>query len=359
MKTSIILPVVVLGIFGNILIIHVLIHNRPMRTPTNLLIGNMAAADLLSLLIHPWVIMIYESFQNYELGPIVCRGESAVECSVLIASVISMSAITYDRLTAIVLPKETRLTLKGARIVMVITWLTGVLLSIPITLYRQYKERHWKNFVEMYCTENTLIINIYWYVMITVLVWLPLSIQIICYISIFIKLNKYEKVVQESLQNQHVSYKKRAARMMFVVTIMFMICRLPFTGLIIYRHQLIESKELGSNNNIMNQTKGGYHTLWFISKYLMYVNSSLNPIIYGVTNEKFRKAFKITEFSKWLFPSSDIITTKTNCHMKATQETSTRLSIFVFFKRKLKIQEELGMGKKKESTEKSGCIVYK
>ncbi|CAH1968966.1 unnamed protein product [Acanthoscelides obtectus] len=91
----------------------------------------------------------------------------------------------------------------------------------------------------------------------------------------------------------------------------------------------------------------------------MYVNSSLNPIIYGVTNEKFRKAFKITEFSKWLFPSSDIITTKTNCHMKATQETSTRLSIFVFFKRKLKIQEELGMGKKKESTEKSGCIVYK
>ncbi|VEN54748.1 unnamed protein product [Callosobruchus maculatus] len=78
-EMAIIFPVVVLGIFGNILIIHVLVHNPPMRTPTNLLIGNMAAADLLSLLIHPWVILTYDFFQNYQLGPIVCRGEAAVE----------------------------------------------------------------------------------------------------------------------------------------------------------------------------------------------------------------------------------------------------------------------------------------
>lgn len=59
--------------------------------------------------------------------------------SLLLASVISVSAISYDRLTAIVLPRETRLTRNGAKIVMVVTWIAGSLISIPLFLYRTYK----------------------------------------------------------------------------------------------------------------------------------------------------------------------------------------------------------------------------
>lgn len=62
--------------------------------------------------------------------------------AILITSVVSMSAITYDRLTAIVLPQETRLSKNGAKIVMTITWILGVILSIPISLYRTYKVKH-------------------------------------------------------------------------------------------------------------------------------------------------------------------------------------------------------------------------
>lgn len=50
-----------------------------------------------------------------------------------------MSAITYDRLTAILLPRETRLSLKGAKIVMFVTWLAGLILSLPLVFYRTYK----------------------------------------------------------------------------------------------------------------------------------------------------------------------------------------------------------------------------
>lgn len=32
------------------------------------------------------------------------------------------------------------------------------------------------------------------------------------------------------------------------------------------------------------------------------MNAAVNPIIYGLTNEKFRKAFQTTTLSKWLFP---------------------------------------------------------
>lgn len=99
----------------------------------------MAAADLLSLLIHPWVFLTYDFFQNYQLGSFGCKTEAAVECSILLASVISVTAISYDRLTAIVLPQESKLTKKGAKIVMAATWITGILLSTPLFIYRKYR----------------------------------------------------------------------------------------------------------------------------------------------------------------------------------------------------------------------------
>lgn len=68
------------GIFGNFTLLYVIIKNRHIRTPTNLLIANMAAADLASLLIHPWVFLIYDSFQNYQLGEIGCKLEGTIEC---------------------------------------------------------------------------------------------------------------------------------------------------------------------------------------------------------------------------------------------------------------------------------------
>lgn len=81
-KSSAFLPVVICGIFGNLTLLYVIMKNRHIRTPTNLLIGNMAAADLASLLIHPWVFLIYDFFQNYQLGELGCKLEGTLECKV-------------------------------------------------------------------------------------------------------------------------------------------------------------------------------------------------------------------------------------------------------------------------------------
>ncbi|XP_076250782.1 neuromedin-K receptor-like [Rhynchophorus ferrugineus] len=284
-----------LGLIGNFWVIYVLKNNRHIRTPTNLIIGNMAVADSLSLLIHPCFMFVYDYFQNYQLGSVGCKGEGPIECSLLMASVISMSAITYDRLTSIVLPNETRIDQKKAKIVICCTWIIGIAMSYPLAVYRTFKERQWRNFDETYCTEDAVIINIYWYVIITVLVWLPLSIQIVCYSTIFVKLNKYEKIIVKSFNHHQLGYKRSAAKMMFIVILTFMVCRIPYTAFIIYRHCLLKSKKQSSTNVITNIVDGSYHTLWFTSKYLLIVNASLNPLIYSATNISFRNAFKRTK----------------------------------------------------------------
>lgn len=70
---------------------------------------------------------------------------------------------------------------------MVVTWIAGIVFSSPLFIYRTYKERPWLDFVEKYCRENTIIINIYWHVIITMMVWLPLIVMLVCYVSIFVK----------------------------------------------------------------------------------------------------------------------------------------------------------------------------
>lgn len=104
-----------------------------------------------------------------------------------------------------------------------------------------------------------------------------------------------------------------------------MICRIPFTACIYYRDYLHQQRLFGGNVQVMNQVKqkipkilkfcdwkritffqadGLYSTLWFISKYLIFLNAGINPVVYGSTNEKFRQAFKNMKFYGWLFPLS-------------------------------------------------------
>lgn len=132
-------PVLLFGLIGNALLITIIIRNRFLKTPTNILILNMAAADFATLLICPIMVMYRDFFQNYLLGPVGCKAEGFLQASLLITAVLSLCAVSYDRLTAIVLPQETRLTMKGAKLVICATWLVGAGLSIPLAIFRNYR----------------------------------------------------------------------------------------------------------------------------------------------------------------------------------------------------------------------------
>lgn len=59
--------------------------------------------------------------------------------ALLITAVFNLCAVTYERLTAIVLPTETRLTIFGTKIVMACTWVGGFTLAVPLAVYRTYR----------------------------------------------------------------------------------------------------------------------------------------------------------------------------------------------------------------------------
>ncbi|XP_037941391.1 neuropeptide Y receptor type 2-like [Teleopsis dalmanni] len=189
-KIGTFVPVIIFGICGNYIIIRLIILNRSLRTPTNLIIANMAVADFLTLFICPALFMVNDFYQNYQLGCVGCKLEGFLVGVFLITAVLNLSVVSYDRLTAIVLPTETRLSILGVKIVIPLTWIVGIAVASPLAIYRGYRVRQWKNFKETYCKENTTILPKYWYFLITVMVWFPLMVMVICYTAIFIKIHK-------------------------------------------------------------------------------------------------------------------------------------------------------------------------
>ncbi|KAF5290591.1 hypothetical protein FQR65_LT11542 [Abscondita terminalis] len=331
-KVSVLLPVVLWGLFGNVCLIYIIIRNRHLRSPTNYLIANMAFSDLILLIVQPWFFLGRDFFQNYQYGSIGCHFEGGFECTVLSASVINLVAISYDRLNSIALPQEKRLTVQNIKVIIFSVWIFGILFSTPLFIFKMYEERQWLNFLEQYCTEDVTISNIYWHIVIIIIVWIPLSTMLVCYVTLFIKLRHYEEVVLRKMKTLNVHYKKKVAKMMFVIIAVFVICRFPLTAFIFYRNHLLKKNKDAEVQSVKNQVVGPFYVLWFVSRYLILVNAALNPVIYGLTSEKFRRAFRKTAVSKLMFAFKDQNLAQIKKEQKQNKATCRNKKIFFIFR---------------------------
>jgi neuropeptide FF receptor 2 len=78
-KVGTFVPVIIFGIIGNSMLLYIIYKNRSLRTPTNLLIANMALADLLTISISPLMFMFHDFYQKYVLGYVGCKTEGLIE----------------------------------------------------------------------------------------------------------------------------------------------------------------------------------------------------------------------------------------------------------------------------------------
>ncbi|XP_059480439.1 QRFP-like peptide receptor [Neocloeon triangulifer] len=281
-KVLLFLPVVIGGVLGNAAILNAVRKNRLLRmAPLNLYIANLAACDLCALIIGPWLLMCIDSFQNFVLGAFFCKTEGFVQSSLLLGGVFSLIAISADRFVAIVFPKKKKLSMPMAWCVVATTWILGIAISVPLIIFREYKERQWLDFLEKYCKENSDILSDYWTVMIAFLVWLPLLVMFICYSAIFCKLTHYARQARRSTINPSRDFRTRVTRMVLILVLVFTICRVPFTALIYVRNSL-KHTQIGL----------AFRILWWVSHFLIYTNAAINPLIYGMTNDGFRRAIR-------------------------------------------------------------------
>ncbi|XP_023241831.1 substance-K receptor-like [Centruroides sculpturatus] len=143
------LPIAIVGLIGNSTIIIVMIRIKAIRTCTNYFFLNMAIADLITILISSWTILIIDFYQNYALGPFFCRAEGAIQITCLLSSVFSLVAISCDRLLAVTFPLIPRLNKKKALVLIILIWLISLIISSPTIFNRSWHTRQWADYLEV------------------------------------------------------------------------------------------------------------------------------------------------------------------------------------------------------------------
>ncbi|XP_015438961.1 PREDICTED: neuropeptide Y receptor type 2 [Dufourea novaeangliae] len=293
LKILSVLPIVVIGSLANSGLIYVVVKEKSLRTTTNLLIVNMCIADLGTCLICPWMFLCIDLFQNYILGAVGCRLDGSLVHALTLVAVFNLSAISYDRVSAIVFNCSGKLTRKMTHVLLVATWIAGIAVAIPLIYFRRYYERQWKNYLETYCTEDTALVYPYWHIFAGLSVWAPLGIMAICYSAILIKLDRYESQALRSKYPIVVKYKGRVAQVLALIVLAFIICRVPFTALIIRRAQLLQATPKPGQAESM-------YPLWYVSRYLVLVNAVINPLLYGCSSSSLRKELALCPATSWL-----------------------------------------------------------
>lgn len=300
-KSCALLPVACLGIVGNVVLLAVTVRNKCPKTPTSLLAANMAVTDTATLLVNSWMFLVRDAFQNYVLGEFACNIEAFCECEwkrresrEISPAIVPITSVPgkclcssffsadgslqpdrhqlqptagYSAASRSAPDREIGQILRGGhvdfgfRFRFAARHLPNVQgeVAVRVREFRRrettrspgraafncfsFKVRQWQNFLEIYCEEDKEVLPLYWNVIISLIIWIPLGIMFGCYSVIFYKLDKYEKKVLKRVNPMSVNYKKRVAKTFFVIVTVFIICRVPFTALVFWRSKLLQEKK--------------------------------------------------------------------------------------------------------------------
>nr|ABY66138.1 allatostatin receptor [Bombus ignitus] len=268
----------ILGLIGNSLVVIVVAANPGMRSTTNILIINLAVADLLFVIFCiPFTatdfVLPYWPFGNFW-----CKMVQYLIIVTAYASVYTLVLMSLDRYLAVVHPISSMSwrTVNHAIVAICIAWAMIFAISTPafivhgedmddlssenLTACRILPQYSWPLFQLSFFLMSYL---------------LPLTLICFFYICMLIRLWRTDRVSAESRRG-----RKRVTRLVFVVVGVFAFCWCPIQVILVTK--ALDVYRLTSAT-IMVQ---------IASHILAYTNSCVNPILYAFLSDSFRKAFR-------------------------------------------------------------------
>ncbi|TMS38602.1 hypothetical protein L596_005292 [Steinernema carpocapsae] len=298
----------VIAIVGNSLIVLMIVYFRRLHTPTNVLILNLAIADLLiSLLCMPfsyWHVIIFDD-QRWVFGALFCKLFAYLQATAVFLSSWTLVVISFDRFMAImfVMSPWLRLTRRRAILLVLITWTFSLVMALPLLFVnRTFQDElngvticqeRWDELTQFF-GPDTQIMHTYTTVVFALQYCMPLLVLVITYTFIGIKMwNSRVPGIDQSensrclMQERHDSVKKLIP-MVLLVSALYAGCWLPQN--LLMNIMLTYHPSIASHPYILY--------MWWIAHTIAMLHSIVNPFIYYTRNQKFREGF--TYFLRFL-----------------------------------------------------------
>ncbi|KAK8377276.1 hypothetical protein O3P69_013727 [Scylla paramamosain] len=292
--TGVLVTLMAVGVGGNVLVPVVVVRTRDLRSSTNFLLVNLAAADLLVLLVSlpTALVELHSRPETWVLGEPMCKLVPFVEYCVSHASVLTILVISFERYYAICRPLRASYTCTKMRACTCILtiWAAAVLLSSPMLVMSKYLFVPYADgtmvhgcYTELTTFWSCLYINL----VTAVFFFVPLVLLVLLYLVIGRSLMRDS--ASAALQHRKVDLPNMKARkqvvvMLATVTVFFFVSLFPFRVLTLWivwtPQETIET--IGPLR---------YFSFLYGTRVLFFANSAVNPILYNLTSTKFREAF--------------------------------------------------------------------
>nr|XP_036672779.1 growth hormone secretagogue receptor type 1 isoform X1 [Drosophila suzukii] len=310
--------IMLLGVVGNVMVPIVIVKTKDMRNSTNIFLTNLSIADLLVLLVCTPTVLVEVNTrpETWVLGHEMCKAVPFVELTVAHASVLTILAISFERYYAICEPlKAGYVCTKGrAILICVLAWGIAALFTSPIIAISSYSVEPYGDGTDApVCTTAA---DGFWPILyfvgsITVFFFLPFGILLLLYAAIAYKLlrpnNAFHRPTSPQPQqpagggtgssqvpsskgsshqqsNGMRKHRKQVIFMLVAVVSSFFVCLLPFRAFTLW-------VILASAEDVQSLGIAGYYNLLYFSRFMLYLNSAMNPILYNLMSSKFRSGF--------------------------------------------------------------------
>lgn len=224
----------IISLVGNALMIYV-IHKTPrLRTTTNLLVANMAVADVIITFFAVPSTVMYLYLQHIWLsgviGDITCKVVQYGLTLSIAASVLTHILIAIDRFICVVFPFKRVTFFKKVRPSYVLTWCASLLLMSPhLVVYDSAKLPNGKSYCRVSRLEYLHFLEIYYVLVFVTLYLIPLLFIATLYAFICRKLwrHKVPGVRSPDLILKRDFQNKNTIKMLIILVIAFTLCWLP------------------------------------------------------------------------------------------------------------------------------------
>ncbi|RWS08322.1 allatostatin-A receptor-like protein [Dinothrombium tinctorium] len=276
--------IVIVGLIGNALVVIVVLCNPQMRSTTNLLIINLAIADLLFIVVCvPFTAWDY-ALSYWPFGEVCCRIVQYFIHVCAYASIYTLVLMSLDRFLAVVHPIASMSirTEKNAYWAIGTTWITVLVLCIPTLItYNIFIDERENGQLYFYCTFNSTDFNhgLFQLCFFISSYVVPLALAFILYM-LMLKRLWFGVVPGGQMSTESVRCKKRVTRLVVVVVVIFAVCWMPIQVVLVLKS--FNAYPMRSSNIVIQ----------IVAHVLAYTNSCVNPILYAFLSENFRKAFR-------------------------------------------------------------------
>ncbi|XP_076843810.1 G-protein coupled receptor 83 isoform X2 [Brachyhypopomus gauderio] len=271
--------IIIISLFGNVVVCHVVVKKKRMHSVTSLFIMNLAIADILITLLNTPFTLVRFVYSTWVFGKAMCHvSRFAQYCSVHV-SVFTLVAIAIDRHQVVMHPMKRRMSCLQGVVWVAVIWVMATCFSLPHAIYQTLLRLEFGT-VRVVCLPSfPHPSDLFWkYLDLTtfiLLYMLPLTIISVAYIVMAKKLWMRNAIGDVTLAQTvaHRRRKKMTMKMLMAVVAVFAICWFPLNCYVV----LLSSRVIQANN-----------TVYFTFHWLAISSTCYNPFIYCWLNHNFR-----------------------------------------------------------------------